>query len=144
MWKSSARLGVAYRLISDLRTSGGRITFRNIKTSPKIQGPVSKQQISVRRYSEETSGSPGSSTTLKPTPFQQKILVWAKMYPSVDKVPDRVSRGQLKKAMDIFRVRSSICMAALVFVFAAIMAMIGRKQRQEGMNMTKIALDKRH
>ncbi|GFN80776.1 protein fam162a [Plakobranchus ocellatus] len=87
--------------------------------------------------------TPGGHATHKPTPFQQKVLVWSKMYPSSDKVPERVTRSQMKKAMDLFRVRSSICMAALVFVFAAVMALIGRKQRQEGMSVTKIALEKR-
>ena len=35
--------------------------------------------------------TPGGHATRKPTPFQQKMLVWGKMYPSVDKVPERVS-----------------------------------------------------
>ena len=51
--------------------------------------------------------------------------------------------GQLKKAMDIFRVRSSICMAALVFILAAVMAMIGRKQRHDGITVTQIVLERR-
>ncbi|RUS89112.1 hypothetical protein EGW08_003120 [Elysia chlorotica] len=135
MCKSLARFSAAESFMSNLRTSYRQIGSR------KLQYPVSRQSISLRCLSNETSGISGA--TLKPTPFQQKILVWGKMYPSVDKVPDRVSRGQVKKAMDIFRVRSSICMAAMVFVFAAVMAMIGRKQRQDGMSITKIALEKR-
>ncbi|GFR57526.1 UPF0389 protein FAM162A [Elysia marginata] len=145
MLKSLSRANVVGSFTSNLRTLRTRLTSRCLTNSSRRQNPASNQLMSVRRYSDEISntGIPSGHATQKPTPFQQKLLVWAKMYPSVDKVPDRVSRGQLKKAMDIFRVRTSICMAALVFVFAAMMAMIGRKQRQEGMTMTKVVLEKR-
>ncbi|CAG5123760.1 unnamed protein product [Candidula unifasciata] len=70
--------------------------------------------------------------THKPSAFQKRIMVLAKMYPSIDKVPLRVTRTQLSVAMDKFRVRACIIMVAITFIAAAVVAMIGRRERQQG------------
>lgn len=80
--------------------------------------------------------------THKPTPFQQRILVWVHSYPSLDKVPERVSKAQMKKAMDKFRIKFSLYMAAMTAICAAVMAFIGRRERQQGRSITKINLEK--
>ncbi|XP_005098657.1 protein FAM162A [Aplysia californica] len=85
----------------------------------------------------------GGEGTYKPSPFEQKILVWTKTYPAVADIPERISRGQMKKSLDKFRVRCSIWMVGFTFVFAALMALMGRKARNEGQSVTSIALAKR-
>uniref|UniRef100_A0A2C9KFS8 Uncharacterized protein n=1 Tax=Biomphalaria glabrata TaxID=6526 RepID=A0A2C9KFS8_BIOGL len=87
---------------------------------------LERPSISRRYYSPIVDEG---AATHKPTPFQQRMLVWEKFYPSLDKVPDRVSKGQMKKAMDKFRVRCSLYMIALTLISAAIMATIGRMER---------------
>ncbi|CAL1540005.1 unnamed protein product [Lymnaea stagnalis] len=97
------------------------------------------QNVSRRLYSPIVEEG---ISTHKPTPFQQRILVWGHFYPSLDKVPERVSRAQMKKAMDKFRVKVSIYMAAMTAICAAVMAFIGRRERQQGKSVTKMNLDK--
>ncbi|KAK0057839.1 protein FAM162A [Biomphalaria pfeifferi] len=94
-----------------------------------------QQRISRRYYSPIVDEG---AATHKPTPLQQRMLVWEKFYPSLDKVPDRVSKGQMKKAMDKFRVRCSLYMIALTLICAAIMATIGRMERDQGNSVAKI------
>lgn len=68
----------------------------------------------------------------KPTNFQRKVLVWAGSYKTVAEVPDRVSTSQLKRAMDLFRIRVNIGMVLSAAVSCAIAIYFGRKLRDAG------------
>lgn len=47
-------------------------------------------------------------------------------------------RNQLSVAMDKFRVRACIIMVAVTFIAAAIVALIGRRERQQGKTVATI------
>jgi hypothetical protein len=48
----------------------------------------------------------------KPTNMQRQILVWGRVFKSLQEVPDRVSNLQMKKAYDVFRIE--VCMVMFV------------------------------
>jgi hypothetical protein len=102
-----------------------------------------QQQIQIAPSRSMSQIAEEGAGTHKPSEFQKKILVWAKMYPSTNKVPERVTRVQLKVAMDKFRIRASIFMVAGTIVFAAIFALIGRREHAEGKTVTKMSIDRR-
>ncbi|KAI8752846.1 uncharacterized protein LOC106072367 [Biomphalaria glabrata] len=119
--------------------SGCTLRFNSLQKISDESGSrcqhLEQQSISRRYYSPIVDEG---AATHKPTPLQQRMLVWEKFYPSLDKVPDRVSKGQMKKAMDKFRVRCSLYMIALTLISAAIMATIGRMERDQGNSVAKI------
>lgn len=70
--------------------------------------------------------------THKPTNFHKRILVWAKTYKTVDEVPDRVSTAQLKRAMDLFRIRVNFSMVVATVIGCGIAIMMGRRLKESG------------
>jgi hypothetical protein len=69
---------------------------------------------------------------ISPTNFQRKILVWGKLYPSLQEIPDRVSPTKVRIAWDKFRVRVCIWMVILAFVGCGIEIIRGRHMRNIG------------
>ncbi|KAH9519816.1 hypothetical protein Btru_070975 [Bulinus truncatus] len=134
-------------LYSSLRTvKSPNLQLKELVKATIVQNPthLSCQRCQVLRYNFISRRySPivdEGLATHKPSPFQQKILVWEKFYPSVDKVPERVTHGQMKKAMDKFRIRCSIFMIALTLIASAIMIAIGRSEREQGKSVAKMNL----
>jgi hypothetical protein len=69
---------------------------------------------------------------IKPSDFQKFVLVWTKAYKKKENVPDRITTLQMKRAMDIFRVKSTVvlCLAGLVGLYLAMLS--GRRLRDSG------------
>jgi len=74
----------------------------------------------------------GLGETVKPTDFQKKVLVWAKMYKTVDDVPDRVSAARMRKSRDLFRIRVNILMGLGTLLGCVLMIISGRRARDRG------------
>ncbi|BFZ24904.1 hypothetical protein BsWGS_27942 [Bradybaena similaris] len=120
----SRRMSQGQRLVRTFVSSQGGTVV------PRATQPVNVSRRSMADIAEEGAG------THRPSAFQKRIMVLAKMYPSVDKIPERVTRTQLSVAMDKFRVRACIIMVAITFIAAAVVAMIGRRERQQGITVS--------
>ncbi|CAD5113178.1 DgyrCDS2366 [Dimorphilus gyrociliatus] len=101
------------------------------------------QQSSIRR-SFNTSVRRLDSTigpTHRPSDFDKKMLVYAKMYKSAAEVPEVVTSSQIKKARDLFRIRVSLGMCLATFFGCIIMVYSGKKAMKEGDSLHKRGLD---
>lgn len=64
----------------------------------------------------------------KPTNMQRQILVWGRVFKSLQEVPDRVSQLQMKKAYDVFRIQ--VCMVMFVAGVIASYAVVRQGRRE--------------
>jgi hypothetical protein len=73
----------------------------------------------------------------KPTSMQRQILVWGRVFKSLQEVPDRVSQLQMKKAYDVFRIQ--VCMVMFVAGVIASYAVI--HQGRQGLHSRRQQYD---
>ena len=77
----------------------------------------------------------------RPSDFEKRILVWTKYYPSVDDVPDKVTRTKMKRAYDWMRIRVSIGMMIASIIIGMGFIYSGRKARLSGDGITKRGIE---
>lgn len=114
LWKSVSR---AVAMIRPTGASGFKSSAR------KLQEQITAQSLGEMH---------------KPTAFQKKTLVWARMYKSIDEVPDRVSTLKLKKAQDICRIYGNFSLIVIgIFVAAGVIG-YSRHLRNTGQDSATI------
>jgi len=72
-----------------------------------------------------------------PSAMDKKMLVYARMYPHVDEVPETVSYTKMKKARDQMRIRTNIGMILATLVGCGMMIYWGRRMRDSGESLQK-------
>lgn len=94
----------------------------------------SKFTNNMRRYSDsaKSDSSDALSDTVKPTNFQKRVLVWAKMYKSVEEVPERVTANKIRKSRDFFRIKVNISMGIMTLLGCLFWAMYGKHLARSG------------
>jgi hypothetical protein len=66
-----------------------------------------------------------------PTGLQRRILVWSRVYKSLNDVPNRVSLLQLKKAYDVFRAEVTTVVIVGGVIGSALVIRYSQKERQQ-------------
>jgi hypothetical protein len=123
MWKS---IGMATSVMPRVTAIGVRqTTFTTSRSGGRLFS------TSTRRFNVEDMND-----YVNPSNFQKKILVWGRIYKTIEEVPDRVSATKMKKGNDLFRIRVSIGMVIMTFIGCGVMIIYGRRLRDSGDSLT--------
>lgn len=99
---------------------------------------------SSKDVSQETaSASKMGAPTYKHSPslWDKRILVWTKKYPSVDQVPEHVSRETMDKARNKARIYTNLLMGAATILACIAMIISGKRAAKRGESVQKMNVD---
>lgn len=113
------------------RTIGPRLTDKPVAA---VSGPGNSA-------SHKAESGDGDISDLaprhRPTKFDKYVLVSAKMFESMDAVPEVVSYPKMRRAKDMFRVRGMMFMVGAAVMGCILMIWSGRRARDAGESLDK-------
>ncbi|XP_024938317.1 UPF0389 protein CG9231 [Cephus cinctus] len=114
-------------LIVQLRKFSGAVVLRDAK-------PSSVNTTSAQRESPSVFGP----QMHKLTNFQKRVLVFARRYPSMADVPDKVTTEVLTQSQSKARIRASNFLLVFTALGCIFMIYSGKKEAEQGVSLTKI------
>ncbi|KAK2169322.1 hypothetical protein LSH36_11g10000 [Paralvinella palmiformis] len=101
-----------------------------------------KQETSPSKDVKEHSVGVGIADKFHhPSPFEKKLMVWMKVYPSMQAIPKTVSQQSILRAKDMMRVYITYAIVVFSAIVAIIILIMSRRARDQGDSVTKRKLE---